>query len=81
MYAQNCLQTRLQTRLQTYHPELSWINWISVNGQEWDQVDHVLGDFILGSTETMQGKLYKILVYYCIRDGGYIYHACKEETR
>ena len=44
-------------------------NW-RAPGQEWEQLDHVLGDFILGSTETMRGKLYKILVYYCIRDGG-----------
>ena len=46
-------------------------NW-RAPGQEWEQLDHVLGDFILDSTETMRGKLYKILVYYCIRDDGYI---------
>ena len=40
-------------------------NW-RAPGQEWEQLDHVLGDFILGSTETMRGKLYKILVYYAV---------------
>ena len=46
-------------------------NW-RAPGQEWEQLDHVLGDFILGSTETKQGRLYKILGYYCIREGGHV---------